>query len=129
MNNYTPSDECSFTCINNGKCVHFLDRSMCNCPTGFTGDACQLRHYDNDLWFVYEDDWKSEFEDMEKHILRYQMALVGILMIAFCAMMFGVWRIKRIDTKLLHLNKKAQLDRKIVRLISDSSEPTSLETV
>ena len=44
---------------------------MCNCRTGFTGDSCQLRHYDNELMFVFEDDWKSKFEAIDQHILRY----------------------------------------------------------
>ena len=43
---------------------------MCNCRTGFTGDSCQLRHYDGDLMFVFEDDWKSKFEAIDQHILR-----------------------------------------------------------
>ena len=48
-----------------------LQRPMCNCRTGFTGDSCQLRHYDNDLMFVFEDDWKSKFEAIDQHILRH----------------------------------------------------------
>ena len=125
MSNFAPSDECLYECYHGGKCVYFQFRSMCNCKTGFTGDACQLRHYDTDLWFVYEDDWKSKFDQMTSHILRYQMALSAVMIIAFAGLIFGVWRFKRIDSKFMRLNKKAEMDRKIVRLISDSSEPSS----
>ena len=33
---------CAFECMNDGICVMFMKRNMCNCKTGYTGDACQV---------------------------------------------------------------------------------------
>ena len=35
---------CLFECMNDGKCVFYMGRYMCNCRTGYTGDACQVRY-------------------------------------------------------------------------------------
>merc|ERR1719378_73207 len=119
MNNLPLSDECAFPCLNNGRCVKFQYRSMCNCRTGYTGDACQMRHYDNELMFVFEDDYKSQFEDSEAHILRYQIALSAVVIMGLVCMIFTVWRFKRLDNRAMKMNRKIQ------RLASDSSEPSS----
>ena len=35
---------CLIECLNDGKCVFYMGRYMCNCRTGYTGDACQVRY-------------------------------------------------------------------------------------
>ena len=35
---------CPFECMNDGICVMFMKRHMCNCKTGYTGDACQVSY-------------------------------------------------------------------------------------
>ena len=35
-------DGCVFGCLNDGRCELFLNRYMCNCRIGYTGDACQV---------------------------------------------------------------------------------------
>ena len=58
------------------------------------------------------------------------MALFGVILLAFCALMFGVWRVKRMDKQFIRMNKQKQsFQKKVVRLISDSSEPSSTEAV
>ena len=38
---------CPFECMNDGICVMFMKRHMCNCKTGYTGDACQVSYFEN----------------------------------------------------------------------------------
>ena len=38
----TDMSGCVFGCLNDGRCELFLNRYMCNCRIGYTGDACQV---------------------------------------------------------------------------------------
>ena len=38
---------CVFGCLNDGRCELFLNRYMCNCRIGYTGDACQVSFWVN----------------------------------------------------------------------------------
>ena len=45
-------DGCVFGCLNDGRCELFLNRYMCNCRIGYTGDACQVS-----FGITYKDHW------------------------------------------------------------------------
>ena len=45
-------DGCVFGCLNDGRCELFLNRYMCNCRIGYTGDACQVS-----FGITYKDRW------------------------------------------------------------------------
>ena len=79
----------------------------------------QMRAYDNDLFFVFETDWKTLFSVQERTIFQYQLALfVTILAVILLFMLVTVWA-KRHDRKYLKLKRDSKnLDRRIVRLIS-----------
>ena len=36
-----------------------MGRWMCNCRTGYTGDQCQLRAYDEYMMFITDKDYKG----------------------------------------------------------------------
>ena len=78
-----------------------------------------MRAYDNDLFFVYERDWKTLFTVQEQTIFQYQLALfITILAVISLFMLVTVWA-KRHDRKYLKLKRDSKnLDRRIVRLIS-----------
>ena len=44
---------CVFGCLNDGRCELFLNRYMCNCRIGYTGDACQVS------FWVFNERWSD----------------------------------------------------------------------
>lgn len=78
---------------------------MCNCKTGYTGDACQMRAYDEDLLFVFDKDWKTNFDQQQAAITHYQLGLFITSLIVFISLIIGTFWLRRHDKKYLKLKK------------------------
>ena len=54
---------CPFECMNDGICVMFMKRHMCNCKTGYTGDACQVSYPVNpwkSITMAHDPTWSNQ---------------------------------------------------------------------
>jgi len=96
---------CLFECLNDGKCVYYMERYMCNCRTGYTGDACQMRAYDEELLFVFDKDWKTNFDEQQARIIHYQLGLFITSLIVLIFLIIGTIWIRRYDKKYIQLKK------------------------
>jgi len=44
---------------------------MCNCPTGYTGDSCQLRAFDEYTMFVTQENFQAYGYEISKTFTPY----------------------------------------------------------
>ena len=119
---------CLFECLNDGKCVYYMERYMCNCRTGYTGDACQVRYgkievvltqsiiqmraYDEELLFVFDKDWKTNFDEQQARIIHYQLGLFITSLIVLIFLIIGTIWIRRYDKKYIQLKKTKSTNSK-----------------
>ena len=110
-------NKCAFQCINKGHCVEHLGRFMCNCLTGFTGDACQLRAYDEYMMFVTDKDYQGMYEDAQFLNTIYQNITIALGFVVIIVIICSCMLSKRYQTRVVKMNKS---QNQLVKNLSSS---------
>ena len=64
-----------------------------------------MRAYDEDLLFVFDKDWKTNFDQQQAAITHYQLGLFITSLIVFISLIIGTFWLRRHDKKYLQLKK------------------------
>ena len=64
-----------------------------------------MRAYDEDLLFVFDKDWKTNFDQQQATITHYQLGLFITSLIVFIFIIIGTFWLRRYDKKYLKLKK------------------------
>ena len=64
-----------------------------------------MRAYDDDLLFVFDKDWKTNFDQQQAAITHYQLGLFITSLIVFISLIIGTFWLRRYDRKYLKLKK------------------------
>ena len=72
----------------------------------------QMRAYDEDLLFVFDKDWKTNFDEQQARILHYQLSLFITSLIVFIFIIIGTIWIRRYDKKYIKLKKTRSTNSK-----------------
>ena len=108
-------ESCTHSCLHLGHCVEYLGRFMCNCRTGYTGDSCQLRSYDEYMMFLTSEDYEKMYNEVLTTNEIYKYVMLGVGFFCIVGIVASVAVAKRYQTKQVRMNRSHN------QLVSDMS--------